>query len=48
MSTYPNMNNETEVLKIKAKNDQLRELQNNTEKHDHEKMLKSPKKYNES
>ena len=41
MSTYPNLNNETEILKKnKTKDDRLRELQNKTEKHDHEKTLK--------
>ena len=49
MSGYPNLNNESEatLLKIKLKNDQLKELQYKTEKHDHEKILKSLKVDNE-
>ena len=43
MSTYPNLNNEPELLKIKTKDDQLKELQYGTEKHDHEIILKSLK-----
>ena len=42
--TYPNLINEAEILKIKIKDDQLRELQYKTEKHDHEKIIKSLKK----
>ena len=45
---YPNLKNEPEMLKIKTKNDQLKKLQYKTEKHDHEKKLKSPKADNES
>ena len=41
MSTYPNLNKEPELLKIKLKDDQLKELQYRTEKHDHETILKS-------
>ena len=47
MSTYPNLSKDPKVLKIKTKDDQLRELQNKTEKHDYEKVLKSPKIDNE-
>ena len=48
MSTYPNLNNEPELLKIRSKDDQLKELQYRTEKHDHENILKSLKSDNES
>ena len=43
MTTYPNLKNEDPTLKITTKDDQLRELQFKTEKHDHENILKSPK-----
>ena len=48
MSTYPNLSNETELLKIKTKDDQLKELQYKTEKHDFENILKSLRNDNES
>ena len=48
MTTYPNLNNEPELLKIRAKDDQLQELQYRTEKHDFENILKSLKSENES
>ena len=48
MSTYPDLKNEPELLKIKTKDDQLKELQYKTEKHDHENILKSLKADNES
>ena len=48
MSTYPDLKNDVELLKIKTKDDQLRELQYKTEKHDHENILKSLKADNES
>ena len=41
--TYPNLNNDPELLKIKTKHDQLNELQYRTEKHDHENIIKSLK-----
>ena len=44
--TSPNLN-EAEVLKIKTKDDQLKELQYKTEKHDHRNILKSPRIDNE-
>ena len=47
MSTYPNLNSDPEPLKIKTKDDQLRDLQYKTKKHDHEKILKSLKNDNE-
>ena len=43
MTTYPNLNNDPELLKIKTKGDQLKELHYKTEKHDHEDILKSLK-----
>ena len=48
MTTYPNLNNEPELLKIRSKDDQLKELQYKTEKHDHENIIKSLKNDNES
>ena len=41
--TYPNLNNEPELLKIRSKDDQLKELQYKTEKHDFQNILKSLK-----
>ena len=43
MTTYPDLKNEPELLKIKTKDDQLKELQYKTEEHDHENILKSLK-----
>ena len=43
MTTYPNLNNDPEILKIKTKNDQLKKVHYKTEKHDHETILKSLK-----
>ena len=49
MSGYPKLKtDDVELLKIKTKDDQLRELQYKTEKHDHENILKSLKADNES
>ena len=49
MSVYPNLkNDDVELLKIKTKDDQLKELQYKTEKHDFENILKSLKSDNES
>ena len=47
MTTYPDLKNEPELLKLKTKDDQLRDLQYRTEKHDHENILKSLKIDNE-
>ena len=42
MSLYPNLKtDDVEILKIKTKDDQLKKLQYNTEKHDHQNILKS-------
>ena len=46
--TYPNISNDPELSKIKSKDDQLKELQYRTEKHDFDKILKSLKSDNES
>ena len=49
MSGYPNLKtDDVELLKNKTKDDQLKELQYKTEKHDHENILKSLKNDNES
>ena len=47
MTTYPDLKNEPEFLKIKTKDDQLKELQYKTERHDHENIIKSLKNDNE-
>ena len=47
MSTNTILNNHAELLKIKRKDDQLKEIQYKTEKHDHENILKSLKIDNE-
>ena len=49
MSLYPNLkSDDVELFKIKTKDDQLKELQYKTEKHDFENILKSLKNDNES
>ena len=49
MNVYPNLrSDDNELLKIKTKDDQLKELQYKTEKHDFENILKSLKSDNES
>ena len=49
MSVYPNVKtDDVELLKIKTKDDQLKELKYKTEKHDFENILKSLKNDNES
>ena len=45
--TYPNLNNEPELLKIKTRDDEIKNLKYQTEKHDHENILKSLKIENE-
>ena len=47
MTTYPDLKNDVELLKIKTKDDQLKELQYKTERHDHENILKSLKNDND-
>ena len=41
MTTYPNLNKEPELLKIKTRDDETKNLKYPTEKHDHENILKS-------
>ena len=41
MTNYPNLNNEPELLKIKTRDDEIKNLKYQTEKHDHENILKS-------
>ena len=43
MSTYPKITNEPELLKIKTRDDEIRNLKYQTEKHDHENISKSLK-----
>ena len=47
MSGYPILNNEPELLKIKTQSDEIKNLKYQTEKHDHEIILKSLKADNE-
>ena len=48
MTTYPNINNEPELLKIKTRDDALKEKNYKSEKHDFVNILKSVKNDNES
>ena len=43
MSNYPDLKNEPELLKIKTRDDEIKNLKYQTEKHDHENILKSLK-----
>ena len=47
MTTYPNLNNEPELLKIRTRDDEIKNLKYQQEKHDHENILKSLKAANE-
>ena len=47
MSNYPDLKNESELLKIKTRDDEIKNLKYQTEKHDHENILKSLKVDNE-
>ena len=47
MTTYPDLKNEPELLKIKTTDDEIKNLKYQTEKHDHENILKSLKIDNE-
>ena len=47
MTTYPNLNNEPELLKLKTRDDDIKNLKYQTEKHDHENILNSPRIANE-
>ena len=40
MTTIPNLKIETELLKIKTRDDEIKNLKDQTGKHDHEKVLK--------
>ena len=48
MTNYPNLNNEPELLKIKTRDDEIKNLKYQTEKHDHENIVKSLKIDNEN
>ena len=43
MTTYPDLKNEPEFLKIKTRNDEMKNSKNQTERHNHENVLKSLK-----
>ena len=47
MSNYPDLKNEPELLKIKTRDDEIKNFKYQTEKHDHENILKSLKVDNE-
>ena len=47
MSTYPDLKSEPELLKIKTRDEEIKNLKYQTEKHDHENILKSLKSDNE-
>ena len=47
MSGYPDIKDEPELLKIKTRDDEIKNLKYQTEKHDHENILKSLKADNE-
>ena len=46
MTTYPDLKNEPELLKIKTRDDEIKNLKYQTEKHDFENILKSLKNDN--
>ena len=48
MSTYPDLKNEPELLKIKTQSDEIKNLKYQQEKHDFENISKSLKSDNES
>ena len=43
MTTYSNINNEPDLLKVKTRDDEIKNLKYQTAKHDHENILKSLK-----
>ena len=47
MTTYPDLKNEPELLKIKTRDEEIKNLKYQTEKHDHENILKSLKSDNQ-
>ena len=48
MSTYPKLNIEPELIKLKTRDNEIKNSKNQTEKHDHENITKSLKSDNES
>ena len=48
MSNYPDLKNEPELLKIRTRDEEIKNLKYQTEKHDYENILKSLKSDNES
>ena len=40
MTNYPNLNNESDLFKIKTRDDEIKNLEYQAEKHDHENILK--------
>ena len=47
MTSYPDLKNDIELLKLKTRDDEIKNLKYQTEKHDHENILKSLKNDNE-
>ena len=47
MATYPDLKNEPELLKIKTRDDEIKNLKYQTERHNHENILKSLKSDNQ-
>ena len=47
MNTYPDLKKEPDLLRIKTRDDEIKNLKYETEKHDHENILKSLKIDNE-
>ena len=47
MTTNPDLKNDVELLKIKTRDDEIKNLKYQSEKHDHENILKSLKSDNE-
>ena len=41
--TYPNLNNEAQLLKVKTKGDEVQEMKNKTQLYDYENILKALK-----
>ena len=41
MTTFPNLNNDSDLLKVKKRGDEIKNLKYQTEKHDHENILKN-------
>ena len=47
MSTYPKLNNDPEMVRIKTRGEESKNLKNQTEKHDHKNISSSVKTDNE-